>query len=269
MSTSMAHVYVLTGATGELGHVIARELAQGGDTAGEKRHLVLVGRSRRTLETLSAQVVNSHTRTYIVADNDLVEVGPATEAIMAEFERVVQETGAQRLTLVHCAGSLGDLSKSVRDYTPEEIAHYVAVNYTSFAALTARFLGFAPSTADRVAVVNISSLLAVAAYPNWGLYSSIKAARDQLLKVAALEYRDDARVKMLSYAPGPLNNAMQDEVRRTIGDPEQRGIYARLHADRQLVEPETTAALLCSLLDRWTFQSGEHIDIYDLISPPS
>lgn len=36
-------------------------------------------------------------------------------------------------------------------------------------------------------IVNISSLLAVQAFPNWGLYATGKSARDMLLKVVAKE----------------------------------------------------------------------------------
>lgn len=36
-------------------------------------------------------------------------------------------------------------------------------------------------------IVNISSLLAVQAFPNWGLYATGKSARDMLLKVVTVE----------------------------------------------------------------------------------
>lgn len=36
-------------------------------------------------------------------------------------------------------------------------------------------------------IVNISSLLAVQAFPNWALYATGKSARDMLLKVVTLE----------------------------------------------------------------------------------
>lgn len=36
-------------------------------------------------------------------------------------------------------------------------------------------------------IVNISSLLAVQAFPNWALYATGKSARDMLLKVVAVE----------------------------------------------------------------------------------
>jgi sepiapterin reductase len=38
-----------------------------------------------------------------------------------------------------------------------------------------------------ISIVNISSLLAVEAFPNWGLYATGKAARDMLLKVVTKE----------------------------------------------------------------------------------
>lgn len=35
-------------------------------------------------------------------------------------------------------------------------------------------------------------------------------------------------VRTLSYAPGPLDNEMQRQVRETLGDPEQKQLYTNL-----------------------------------------
>ncbi|KAJ1936243.1 hypothetical protein FBU59_005116, partial [Linderina macrospora] len=159
----------------------------------------------------------------------------------------------------------------VEEYSVQEISEYAAINFVSFSALTARFLTFAKGVenAERICVVNISSLLAVMAFSNWGLYAAIKAARDQLLKVSAIENQDDKRVRLLSYAPGPLDNDMQEMVRTTVGDPEQKKIYGQMHLERKLVSMQFTAGIMCDLLDKWEFESGAHIDIYDVVPPPA
>ncbi|KAJ2147247.1 hypothetical protein IW136_000209 [Coemansia sp. RSA 678] len=264
MSESVAHVFVVTGASGGLGQSIVRALADRAHVQHEFRHIILVGRNRCALEAASTSVVNSYTRTYVVADLDLAQpVSEVTHRVMDKVTQVTESLHEPRMTLVHCAGSLGDLSKHVDQYTGEEIVSYVAINFTSFCSLTSKFLAHALSAqAQRVCIVNISSLLAVQAYPNWGLYASIKAARDQLLKVVAEENRG-VHIKTLSYAPGPLDNSMQEEVRESIGDTEQQTLYATLHKEGNLVKVDDTSAVLCNLLDKWEFASGAHIDYYD------
>ncbi|KAJ2807837.1 hypothetical protein H4R20_001113 [Coemansia guatemalensis] len=266
------HVYAVTGATGDLGQAIVRTLASRAATAGEQRHLVLVGRNRPTLESVSVAATNTHTRTYIVSDCEAAAPAEqATRPIIAKLEEVTRElSGPLRLTLIDCVGFLGDLTKTMDQYSADEIAVYVAANFTFFCTLTAKFLAFAKATqAERISVVNISSLLAIQPSAYFGLYSSTKAARDQLLKVVALEHKDDSRIRALNYAPGPLDNRMQLQIRTTVGDPDQQTMFQTLHRDNKLVRSDTTAGLMCTLLDEWTFESGAHIDIYDIISPPS
>lgn len=137
--------------------------------------------------------------------------------------------------LINNAGSTGDLSKKVANYDADEVQTYYNVNVTSFISLVSAIVSLfrKPQTSDEtpfppdLSVVNISSLLAVKAFPNWGLYASGKAARDMFLQVLAAEHRDGS-VKTLSYAPGPLDNDMQLQCRETLGDAEQKQIYTTM-----------------------------------------
>ncbi|ORX69454.1 sepiapterin reductase [Linderina pennispora] len=269
--TLINHIFVVTGAGRGLGRAIAQTLAARSSEA-ETRHIVLVGRNRRDLESASSECISSTTRTYIIADFELSEPSDSwASVVLDKVGAIAQEaTGPLRLTLVNNAGTLGDLSKHVVDYSAAEISEYATINFVSFSVLTGRFLGFAKKqNAERICVVNVSSLLAIMGFSNWGLYAAIKAARDQLLKVAALESQGDQRVKLLSYAPGPLDNDMQEVVRTTVGDPEQKQIYGDLHKEKKLVGMAVTAGIMCDLLDKWEFESGAHIDIYDVVPPPA
>ncbi|KAI9503837.1 hypothetical protein GGI25_005927 [Coemansia spiralis] len=274
MSLAANHIFVVTGAGRGLGCSIAKVAASRAEKENEIRHLILVGRNRQALETVGAEIVSTQTRTYIIADVELSQPAQQiTRRIMPKIKEVVAEledSAPIRLTLVQCAGTIGDLSKTVDQYDEEEIEAYVSLNYVSFSALAAKFLAYAKTiqSAERITIVNISSLLAIAPFANWGLYASIKAARDQLLKVVAIEYAEDLRVKTLNYAPGPLDNDMQADVRASIGDEEQKKIYTQLHHEKKLVNETFTAGLLCDQLDAWDFESGAHIDIYDIVSPP-
>ncbi|KAJ2361580.1 hypothetical protein H4S01_005201, partial [Coemansia sp. RSA 2610] len=252
MSEPSAHAFVVTGASGGLGQAIVHTLARRAAEQHEQRHIILVGRNRRLLESASAQEVNTFTRTYLLPDIDLSQPADSVTApVIAKLRAVAEPLASPRLTLIHCAGTLGDLAKTIGQYGEQETTEYIATNLTSYCALTSRFLDYAQGTgASRICVVNISSLLAVRAFPNWGLYAAIKAARDQLLCVVAEESKNDARVRTLSYAPGPLDNSMQQMVRQTLGDSEQRQLYAQMHQDGKLVNLDTTAGLLCDLLGK-------------------
>jgi sepiapterin reductase len=134
--------------------------------------------------------------------------------------------------LINNAGTTGDLSKKASDYNSAEIKQYYDVNIVSYVSLVSGFIKLfrqSPSSDESafppdLTIVNISSLLAVQAFPNWGLYASGKAARDMFLKVVAAEEKDN-HIKTLSYAPGPLDNEMQSQVRATLGDADQKKIY--------------------------------------------
>ncbi|KAJ2462833.1 hypothetical protein GGI02_005372 [Coemansia sp. RSA 2322] len=271
---SRAHVFIVTGANRGLGRSIVRLIAERAGSSGESRRVILVGRDRRGLEAVGAEAESSHTRTYVVAGIELGDVaGETTGRIMDKLDSVLQTLTADKvfLTLVQNAGTISDLSKTVDQYTEDEVAGYTAVNFVSFAALTARFLSYAKGAGprvERIAVANISSLLAIVPFANWGLYAAVKAARDQLLKVVAAENAADPRVRTLNYAPGPLDNDMQAEVRASIGDGEQRKAYSDMHTQKKLVNTDVTAGILCKLLDDWTFESGAHIDVYDIMGQP-
>lgn len=46
-----------------------------------------------------------------------------------------------------------------------------------------------------------------------------------LLKVVT---KEEPSIRTLSYAPGPLNNEMQQHVRETLGDQEQKQLYTKM-----------------------------------------
>jgi len=133
-----------------------------------------------------------------------------------------------KATLVNNAGTLGDLSHSVKDLSLNEIREYSDLNIVSstflwslfllspfpfflfenlsssyllffdlFAILeywvsisfcfSSRFLKHFGHLGSSCFLVNISSLLAVQAFPYWSLYGAGKAARDHLIQTIAKE----------------------------------------------------------------------------------
>ncbi|NXF83686.1 SPRE reductase, partial [Sclerurus mexicanus] len=168
-----------------------------------------------------------------------------------------------RLLLLNNAGSLGDISKSFLDLTdPVEINAYFAFNVTSalcFTSLALQAFGDRPGSSKTV--VNISSLCALKPFKNWALYCSGKASRDMMFQVLALE---EPQIRVLNYAPGPLDTDMQLLARTKTGDPEMRQYFQSLQESGKLIDCTVSAQKLLKLLEEDTFQSGAHVDFYDI-----
>jgi len=100
--------------------------------------------------------------------------------------------------------------------------------------------------------VNISSGAASKPYLGWTAYCSTKAALRMSSEVLAREMEAQGRdVRVLSYAPGVLDTAMQVTVRglstQTFPDFER---FRQLHSQGQLIEPRLSANELLDRLDR-------------------
>lgn len=160
-------------------------------------------------------------------------------------------------------GSLGDISKSFLSLTdPNEINTYFAFNITSALCLTSSALqAFGTRPGCSRTVVNISSLCALQPFRSWALYCSGKAARDMMFRVLAAEEPD---VRVLNYAPGPLDTDMQLLARTKTGDAEMRQQFQSLHDSGQLIDCAVSAQKLLRLLEENTFTSGAHMDFYSV-----
>nr|XP_032813794.1 LOW QUALITY PROTEIN: sepiapterin reductase [Petromyzon marinus] len=113
-------------------------------------------------------------------------------------------------------------------------------------------------------VVNVSSLCALTPYPSWAPYCSSRAARDMLHVVLATE---EPHVRVLNYAPGPMDTDMQAEACVRTGDAGLRGRLEKSRAGGALVDPRDSAHALLRLLRADSFRSGAHVDYYDVPGP--
>ncbi|NWW62766.1 SPRE reductase, partial [Ifrita kowaldi] len=181
----------------------------------------------------------------------------------AALRELLQDASFCRLLLVNNAGSLGDISKSFLDLTDlEEINTYFSFNISSALCLTSTALrAFGARPGCSRTVVNISSLCAREPFRSWALYCAGKAAREMLFQVLALE---EPGVRVLNYAPGPLDTDMQLLARTKTGDPGMRQHFQRLQENGQLIESSVSAQKLLRLLQEDSFPSGAHVDFYDI-----
>ncbi|XP_036605500.1 sepiapterin reductase-like [Trichosurus vulpecula] len=211
-----------------------------------------------TLRTLSAQLGKARPDLQVVC----VSINLGGQAGLQRLLEVLpRPPDLQRLLLIHDAGTLGDVSKHIVDFAdPEEVNGYWALNVTSTLCLTARILGAFPSSPGlKRTVVNISSLCAVKPTKLWSLYCTGKAARSMMFSVLAEE---EPSVRVLSYAPGPLDTEIQGSPQKTK-DLEEKQTLNQARFSQILVDWSVYAKKLLDLLEEDTFESGAHIDFFD------
>ncbi|NXH43041.1 SPRE reductase, partial [Dicaeum eximium] len=272
---------VVTGASRGFGRSLARLLAP---QLGPGSALLLLARSAEALAELAAELRtgttgsgtgttgsgtgttgsgtgNAELRVQCVA----ADLGSAEglRRASAALRELLQDPSFGRLLLVNNAGSLGDISKSFLDLTDlQEINTYFSFNVSSALCLTSVALSaFGARQGCGRTVVNVSSLCAHEPFPSWALYCSGKAARDMMFRVLA---REEPGVRVLSYAPGPLDTDMQLLARTRTADLGMRQHFQRLQEKGQLIDSSVSAQKLLRLLQEDSFPSGAHVDFYDI-----
>ena len=80
----------------------------------------------------------------------------------------------------------------------------------------------------------------------------------------ALECPPD-RFRVLNYAPGPMDTGMQRQIREEMpDDSELKGQFREMFTAGQLVDSRDSARRLVRVLRRDRYESGAHVDYYDV-----
>uniref|UniRef100_A0AAY4B132 Sepiapterin reductase n=1 Tax=Denticeps clupeoides TaxID=299321 RepID=A0AAY4B132_9TELE len=253
---------IVTGASKGLGRSIARQVAA---LLRPQSTLVLVARSGDKLKELQAELAASGAGE---AGGLVVRLVAADLGAKDGVERVVREAreassaDIEHLMLFNNAASLGDVSRYAQSFTDmDEVDSYLSFNVSSALSLTAGVLKAFPQRPGlRRTVVNVSSLCALEPFPTWVLYCTGKAARDMMFRVLAKEEPD---LRVLNYAPGPLDTDMQVEARST-SDPTLKKTVFDLRDKGQLLTCEQSCSKLVKVLLKDDYQSGVHLDYFEL-----
>ncbi|KAL2913730.1 hypothetical protein HK105_206746 [Polyrhizophydium stewartii] len=292
-------LFIITGASRGFGRSIALALADSPLVTAQPTDIVLAARSvdglhetQRAVERIfnEADVTTRHPLALHVC---AVDFGSPTVDVACDLvvsRTVPHPPGAYHsVTLVNNAGSLGRLAR-IRDQTLEDVRRNLELNVTAPLVLTAAFLKRFASECARTVVVNVSSLAAVQPFDTWGVYSANKAARDMFHRVVALEEgiieaeetlpgiveragNDETlgtaparhgRVRVLNYAPGPLDTDMQARIRAEMPNVQLRQVYVKMHDEGRLVDPNDSAKVLVSMLESDDYDNGAHVDFYDV-----
>ncbi|XP_035245834.1 sepiapterin reductase a [Anguilla anguilla] len=253
---------VITGASKGFGRCLAKQIA---GLVKPGSVLLLVARSGDKLKELQAELAASDAgkKGLVIrcVTADLAQKGAVEETVKAAKQ--TSHLDIDRLLLINNAASLGDVSRFAVSFTdPEEINSYLAFNVSSALSLTAALLDAFPKRSGlQRCVVNVSSLCALQPFPSWVLYCTGKAARDMMFRVLAEE---EPELRVLNYAPGPLDTDMHAEARTKSGDGALQSSLTAMHAEGRVLTCQESGAKLLKLLLEDDFTSGTHIDVYDV-----
>ena len=275
---------VITGASRGLGRAIALEFCRGNnDNSLDTLDVILISRNEQLLrqtrfELQQANANNSNVRLCVLDLGDLKDLEARVEAqIINEMNELQQKKQYHHFVFINNAGSIGHIGPAIQTPSLTQMQQNIDLNVTSACWLSARMAKWADELQHtRTTIVNISSLLAIQAFPSLALYSAGKAARDQYHVAMAKELSQStatatststssipirSRIRILNYAPGPLETDMTNEIRQAHDlDTQLKPQY-----QKKLIEPRDSAARLVKLvMDGSSFESGQHIDYYDL-----
>ncbi|MBQ7924529.1 MAG: SDR family NAD(P)-dependent oxidoreductase [Clostridia bacterium] len=161
MDYTVNNAYALvTGATGGLGKAFAYALAKKG------YNLILTGRSEEKLVALQSEITQAYgVQTHSIAA-DLSD-GESRFALMQEIRAKNLKMGL----LVNAAGA--DVQKAFSAYTQEKLIFQCRVNFEAAVALC-RFA--IENRAERLEIINISSVSGIYPMPYFAIYSATKGA---------------------------------------------------------------------------------------------
>ncbi|KAM4706859.1 sepiapterin reductase [Discoglossus pictus] len=258
--TSLGRVLgIITGASRGFGRSLALEL---GRRAAPGSRLLLVSRSEEALLGVAGELGRECPEVRVCCEAADLSTEQGLEKARRAAEGLSGDSGLERIIIINNAGSLGNIKKFFLDHTDfQEVNQYFGFNVSSPLCLTSSILkAFPQHPGLQRVVVNVSSLAGLKPYKSWTLYCSGKAARDMMFKVLATEEPD---IRVLNYAPGPLDTDMQTQVRNETADPKLRNVFIDMKNSGKLVDCQVSAKKMLDILQADTYNSGEHIDFFD------
>ena len=200
---------LITGATGGLGKAFVYAVAKRGYS------LLLTGRNVEKLQALQAELQEKYpdvsTRIYAADLSDAGSRIAMTEKIAAENIRIS--------LLVNVAGV--DIQKGLQEYTQEKIAFQCRVNFEAAVSLC-RFA--IENKADRLEIVNISSVSGIYPMPYFAIYSATKGALTSFSQSLRAEMKGK-NVAVTAILPGAMPT--REDIKAQI---KGQGLWGKLAA---------------------------------------
>jgi len=179
---------------------------------------------------------------------DLSEIGYRLQEEVAQlFQTLLPATQYRRAILINNAGSLAYLG-----------------NVSSVASSSSMLR---MQQATNLNIVS-SFWISIKPFKTMGEYCAFKAARDMYHTILAQENEGNKKFRVLNYAPGACHTEMIDQILSSENvDSELKKMFEESVRDGTLVRPDDSADRLARLVLSGNFQSGDHIDFWDELSP--
>ncbi|TKR75829.1 hypothetical protein L596_017066 [Steinernema carpocapsae] len=256
---------VVTGASRGIGQAIATKLAE--TSAPESTFLLLATNKEKLQETADIVQENNITVNVETVAVDFSDENLSLEGVETAFKRLVEQSSdIDRFIIVHNAGTTGDMNqKAIELENPEAWQSHLRINVTAMVQLNCLLYRLTNGKGKEAPIfVNITSLLAIKAFPSFTQYSTSKAAREAYFRAFAAE---EPNVRILSYSPGPVLTDMRSSVIETTFDAGVKAAFLEQESGdvhKQVLTPEQTVAKMLAFLDHDAYESGSRIDYFDI-----
>lgn len=288
--TASKSLAIITGASRGIGRAIA--IAFPDVMLSVPLHMILISRSAESLQE-TARLVKQKCDgdnggiTISCFEMDLSDLDTLPE----KFEQILDTVSSAQYDscwLINNAGSLGHLglaSAISGDSDMKELRKSVDFNLTSSIWVSSQFTKAFLPLSSSVRIANISSLCAIEPFPTMAQYCAGKAGRDMFHSVLAKEHkttpneseeesttekeghRKDTKqhFKTLNYAPGACATQMTDDLAECpVLDDGLHNYFTSSKEEKTLIRPEDTAKKLVRLLRLDQYESGSHVDYWDV-----
>ncbi len=207
---------LITGATGGLGKAFAFALA------GRKCKLILTGRSEEKLIALKNELLEK----FAITDVAIFAADLSNGDSRYEMIEKMRAAGYRIRLLVNAAGV--DVQKPFENYSQEKIAFQCRVNFEAAVSLC-RFA--IDSRAERLEILNVSSVSGLYPMPYFAIYSATKTALTSF-SVALREELKGKNAAVCAILPGAMPT--RDDIKEQI---KGQGLWGKLAAK----SPESVA----------------------------
>ncbi len=200
---------LITGATGGLGKAFVEVLAEQGYA------LFLTGRSEGKLSFLKEELSKTFPQTLVKT----YAADLASEESRKGLFSKIREEGVFLSVLVNVAGA--DIQKGLEEYTQEKLTFQCRVNFEA-AVTCSRFA--IEQKADKLQIINISSVSGIYPMPYFAIYSATKGALTSFSLALRAEMKGKG-VSVTAILPGAMPT--REDIKAQI---QGQGVWGRLAA---------------------------------------